>query len=59
MQNVDEILIGCINKEKHYEDLLYARFAPIAYAICLRYASNTDDAKDIFQEAFVKVYIQI
>jgi RNA polymerase sigma-70 factor (ECF subfamily) len=59
MQNVDEILIGCINKEKHSEDLLYARFAPIAYAICLRYASNTDDAKDIFQEAFVKVYIQI
>ena len=59
MQNLDDILVGCINKEKHYEDLLYARFASIAYAICLRYASNADDAKDIFQEAFVKVYLQI
>jgi len=59
MQNVDEIILGCINRDKLSEDLLYAHFAPIAYAICLRYASNTDDAKDIFQEAFVKVYLQI
>jgi RNA polymerase sigma-70 factor (ECF subfamily) len=44
---------------KLYEDILYEHFAPITYAICLRYASNSDDAKDIFQESFVKVYTQI
>lgn len=59
MQNADEIIIGCIKRDKLSEDLLYAHFAPIAYAICLRYAANADDAKDIFQEAFVKVYLQI
>jgi RNA polymerase sigma factor (sigma-70 family) len=59
MQNVDEIITGCINKDKHYEDLLYAHFSSVAYAICIRYAANSHDAKDIFQEAFVKVYVQI
>jgi RNA polymerase sigma-70 factor (ECF subfamily) len=59
MQKEAEIIQGCINKVKQYEDILYAHFAPITYAICLRYASNSDDAKDIFQEAFVKVYTQI
>ena len=59
MQNADQIIIGCINRDKLSEDLLYAHFAPIAYAICLRYVSNQDDAKDVFQDAFVKVYLQI
>jgi RNA polymerase sigma-70 factor (ECF subfamily) len=59
MQNINEIITGCIQRDKYSEDLLYAHFSPIAYAICLRYASNVDDAKDIFQEAFVKVYLQI
>jgi RNA polymerase sigma-70 factor (ECF subfamily) len=59
MQNEIDIINGCIKKEKHAEDLLYNQFAPIVYAICLRYAANTDDAKDIFQEGFVKVHTQL
>jgi len=59
MQNDEEIIIGCVNKDKHFEDMLYKKFAPITYAICLRYTSNIDDAKDVFQELFVKVYTQI
>lgn len=59
MQNEDEIIAGCIDKIKLYEDKLYDHFAPVAFAICLRYASGMDDAKDIFQEAFVKVYLNI
>jgi RNA polymerase sigma-70 factor (ECF subfamily) len=59
MQKEAEIIQGCIDRVKLYEDILYEHFAPITYAICLRYATNKDDAKDIFQEAFVKVYTQI
>ena len=54
-----EIINGCINREKQFEDLLYKKFSAITYAICLRYVSNVDDAKDVFQEAFVKVFIQM
>ena len=39
--------------------MLYKKTSALCYAICLRYAANSNDAKDIFQEAFVKVYTQI
>ena len=56
----DDLLIaGCLNKDKKCEDLLYQKFASIAFALCLRYVSNIDDAKDVFQEGFVKVYGQL
>ena len=38
------------------QEELYNRFAPKMYAVCLRYANNTDDAQDLLQEGFIKVY---
>jgi RNA polymerase sigma-70 factor (ECF subfamily) len=38
------------------QELLYQRFSPKMYAVCLRYASNGDDAQDLLQEGFIKVY---
>lgn len=35
---------------------LYDRFAPKMYGVCLRYAGNVNDANDILQEGFIKVY---
>jgi RNA polymerase sigma-70 factor (ECF subfamily) len=38
------------------QEELYHRFAPKMYAVCLRYASNVEDAQDLLQEGFIKVY---
>jgi RNA polymerase sigma-70 factor (ECF subfamily) len=38
------------------QEALYKRFAPKMYAVCLRYANNADDAQDLLQEGFIKVY---
>ncbi|MGZ5286259.1 MAG: RNA polymerase sigma factor [Flavisolibacter sp.] len=38
---------------------LYQRFAPKMYAVCLRYASNTEEAEDILQEGFIKIFNKI
>lgn len=35
---------------------LYKRFAPKMYAVCMRYANNSEDAQDLLQEGFIKVY---
>lgn len=35
---------------------LYNRFAGKMYAVCLRYANNPDDAQDLLQEGFIKVF---
>ena len=38
------------------QEELYLRFSPKMYAVCLRYASNVEDAQDLLQEGFIKVY---
>jgi len=35
---------------------LYNRFAGKMYAVCLRYAGNAEDAQDLLQEGFIKVF---
>lgn len=36
--------------------LLYRQFSPKMYGVCLRYCENEDDANDVLQEGFIKVY---
>lgn len=38
---------------------LYQRFAPKMYGVCLRYAANAEEAEDILQEGFIKVFKKI
>lgn len=38
---------------------LYERFAGKMYAVCLRYARNREDAADILQEGFLKVFTKL
>jgi RNA polymerase sigma-70 factor, ECF subfamily len=54
-----EIVNGCMNYQKAAQKALYKLYAPVAYAICLRYLKDSDDAKDIMQEGFIKVYTGI
>jgi RNA polymerase sigma-70 factor (ECF subfamily) len=35
---------------------LYQRFSPKMYGVCLRYAANAEEAEDILQEGFIKVF---
>ena len=35
---------------------LYQRFAPKMYGVCLRYAGNVEEAEDILQEGFIKIF---
>ncbi len=38
------------------QEELYNRFAPKMYAVCMRYAGNAEDAQDLLQEGFIKVF---
>ncbi len=57
-QNISEadLIKGCINRESRMQEELYNRFAPKMYAVCLRYSNNTDDAQDLLQEGFIKIF---
>lgn len=52
----NDLINGCVAGDRRMQELLYQRFAPKMYAVCLRYANNADDARDILQDGFIKVF---
>ena len=54
-----ELISGCIDRKKRFQELLYGKFSPKMFAICLRYASDYHSAEDILQDGFMKVYKNI
>ncbi|MBN1989754.1 MAG: RNA polymerase sigma factor [Bacteroidales bacterium] len=56
----DEYLVaGCLKNDRRVQEQLYRKYANEMYAICLAYESDRDSAKDILQEAFIKVFKSI
>ncbi|UEG48524.1 RNA polymerase sigma factor [Ferruginibacter lapsinanis] len=51
-----DLIRECITGNRKMQELLYNRFSSKMYAVCLRYCSNSDDAQDLLQEGFVKVF---
>jgi RNA polymerase sigma factor (sigma-70 family) len=57
-QNITEsdLIKGCLQGERRMQEELYKRFSPRMYAVCLRYAGNAEEAEDILQEGFIKIF---
>jgi RNA polymerase sigma factor (sigma-70 family) len=51
-----DLIMGCIQGDRKMQYELYQRFAPKMYGVCLRYAANAEEAEDMLQEGFVKVF---
>ena len=54
-----ELITGCIKRNRKYQDLLYHKYSPKMFSICLRYASDYHKAEDILQDGFMKVFKNI
>jgi RNA polymerase sigma-70 factor (ECF subfamily) len=59
MNSESDLIEGCIKGDRKMQYELYERFAPKMYGVCLRYAANTEEAEDILQEGFIKVFRKI
>src|SRR6266496_2159754 len=55
----EAILKGCLNNEATAQRELYNRYSPKMLAVCYRFAHNREDAEDMLQEGFIKVFLQI
>lgn len=57
-QNISEIdlISGCKEGNRRMQEELYRRLSPRMFAVCLRYAGNSEEAEDILQEGFIKVF---
>lgn len=51
-----ELVQKCLNGEKEYFSEIISRHKNLVYSVVLRMVNNQDDANDLAQEVFIKVY---
>ena len=59
MNSDSHILSGCIKGKPGAQRELYDKYARILLGICIRYAGSVEEAEDILQEGFVKIFLNI
>lgn len=55
----EAILQGCIENNAAAQKELYNRYSPKMMSVCYRFGHNREDAEDMLQEGFIKVFSQI
>jgi RNA polymerase sigma factor (sigma-70 family) len=56
----EEVMLhGCLNNIASAQEALYNRFSPRMLGVCYRFARNREDAEDMLQEGFIKVFSQM
>lgn len=55
-QSETEFILACINNENWAQRKLYEDNYSVMYPVCLRYATDEDEALDILHEGFIKVF---
>ena len=50
------ILKGCLKNDRRQQKQLYEKYFKVMFQICLSYSGDRAEAKDILQDAFIKVF---
>ena len=53
---LQQLIHKCIKGERHSQADLYAQLSPRMFGVCLRYARSREEAEEILQEGFMKVF---
>ncbi|MFT4521390.1 MAG: RNA polymerase sigma factor (sigma-70 family) [Bacteroidia bacterium] len=51
-----ELIEACQRGDSEAFELIYNNLSDKMYAVCLRYTKHNDDAKDVLQDAFIRIY---
>jgi len=55
----EAILQGCLKNHAAAQRELYNRYSPKMLAVCYRFGHTREDAEDMLQEGFIKIFTQI
>jgi RNA polymerase sigma factor (sigma-70 family) len=58
-EDLNYIIRGCQQKDAKAQKELFDLFGSKMYGVCLRYCGNRNDAQDVIQEGFLKIYEKI
>lgn len=56
MYTDEDLIAGCIDNDRSMQKALYETYAPRLLAVSQRYASSSEEAEDILQEAMIKAF---
>jgi RNA polymerase sigma factor (sigma-70 family) len=54
-----DLINGCISKDPNSQELFFKKYYAFILGICLRYANDKDEARELLQEAYIKIYKSI
>jgi len=55
----EDIIQGCRENDRRAQQELFLRYGRKMFGYCLRYSDNPDDANDLLQDGFIKVFDNI
>jgi len=55
----NQLLKDCLKLKPEAQRKLYEHFAPLMLGVCFRYSKSMNDAEEILQEGFVKVFSRL
>ncbi len=57
--NLAELIDACSQGDRHSQKMLYQHFYSYAMSICLRYAADKEEAQEILNDGFLKVFTKL
>lgn len=57
--DLNEIIERCKKQDRKAQQWLFQQYAGIMMALCYRYTGRADDAQDVLQDGFVKVFMKL
>lgn len=57
--NDEELVKGCVSKKPAAQKLLFEQFSRKMMGVCIRYADRREEAEDMLQNGFIRVFEKI
>jgi RNA polymerase sigma factor (sigma-70 family) len=58
-EELHQLIKGCLKQDRKCQKMLYKAFYCFSMAICLRYAGDRDEAAEVMNQGFLKVFTKI
>jgi len=59
VDEINKLIQGCIKGDRYSQNQLYEIFSKRMFGVCLRYSKTREEAEEVLQEGFMKVFQHI
>ena len=58
-EEVKQLIADCLAEKRRAQHKLFKQFYGTAFAVCMRYAKGEEEAQDMLNEGFIKVFANL